>query len=167
MTITKIINTLFNHQVEVYLTEVDSYLYNNLNINADLMIVVLYKAAIELTAKDDLEKVNQEKEKLRNNFLNFCKDVKLLYQQLNTQKIITIEIIDPATGYPLENSANNYCENINIPRVISRLANNCYEYNHCCQGKHRDWGQAVYPGLMLLYSTTPEEIIPILNQLLP
>lgn len=159
MTITKIINTFFNHQVEVYLTEVDSYLQNNLDINADLMIVVLYQAAIELTTTNDQEKVNQEKEKLRNYFLKFC-------QQVKAQKRVIIEIIDPATGYPLDSSANNYCENINIPRVISRLANNCYEYNECCQGKHRDWGQAVYPGLMLLYSTTPEQIIPILNQLL-
>ena len=173
MTITEIINkqtfsyTLLNHQVEVYLTKVDSYLQNNLEINADLMIVVLYQAAIELTAKNDQEKIDQEKEKLRNNFLVFCEQFKLLCQQGNAQKIINIEIIDPATGYPLDNSANSYCETIDIPRVISRLANNCYEYNECCQGKHRDWGQAVYPSLMLLSSTTPAEIIPILNQLLP
>jgi len=172
MTITEIINkqtfshTLLNHQVEVYLTKVDSYLQNNLDINADLMIVVLFQAKIELTAKNDQEKVDQEKEKLRNNFLVFCEHFNLLCQQDNAQKIINIEIIDPATGYPLDNSANNYCENIDIPRVISRLDNNCYEYNECCQGKHYDWGQAVYPGLMLLYSITPEEIIPILNQLL-
>jgi hypothetical protein len=154
MVLTKIYNQLNFDEVEIYITEPDDYFKNNLKIDFDLMLIFLYQSQIELNG-DDLEKENQEKNKLRKIFLNFT----------NCLKTRKINIIDPATGYSLNHSLDKLigrlkyllwslfklpsCEPINIPRVTARLENNCYQYHGDCQGKHNKWGAAVYPCLIL------------------
>ncbi|TVQ46629.1 MAG: hypothetical protein EA365_04915 [Gloeocapsa sp. DLM2.Bin57] len=150
MLTTKVINSwnCLDNNVEIYLTEMDAYIKNNLGINCHFMLVIL----LQIEINNNLE---QSKDKLRDNFLKFCQKL---------QNYLIINIIDPATGIFLDNCQYNIYESIDIPRVISRLENNCYQYQECCQGKHHRWGDAVYPALILLDSTTPAEITAILNK---
>lgn len=150
MLTTKVINSwnCLDDQIEIYLTEMDDYIKNILGINGNFMLVILS----QIEVNNNLE---QSKDKLRDNFLKFCQEL---------QKHLIINIIDPATGILLKNSNYNLSENIDIPRVISRLENNCYQYQECCQGKHHRWGEAVYPALILLDSATPVNITAVLNK---
>lgn len=164
MTLTKIINdfTFFytpsQLKVELYLTAIDDYLNNKLKINDPFMLVILYQTGTELS-----EDRNLEKEQLKDNLIKFSQRLEYLGQQHKSTKI-TIELIDPATGYPRDNSTYNLPERIDLPRVISRLANNCYQYQKCCHGKHQDWGEKIYPGLILINAASPQDIIAIVNQ---
>lgn len=136
--------------IEIYLTESDYFVNHHLKINHNFMIVILFQTKISLDGSNLLLE-NQEKDLLRNKFIVMSSFLQTVFHHNQNLDTDLIKIIDPDSGKIMSNNQQiKTSPSIHIPRVVSRLNNQCYKYEGGCLGWHHQWKLAVYPCLILL-----------------
>lgn len=113
------------------------------------VVIVLQRSRYQLV--EVTNKIEKEKERLRERFMTFGSDVVF---NLRDRGYLT-DIIDPRTGYPLFSPPGQ------IPHddtaVVKALLNYPMLKNKCRVLIHPNWGMAVYPSILI--SEAPPNII--------
>ena len=110
------------------------------------VIIVLQKAQIDL--RENSAEVGQEKDRLRENFLNFAQ---ALTTAMNERDFLTA-VIDPKNGMLLGSLKATQIHD--DAKVASELLNLPLEYyNGCKLIKHPQWHTATYPSVIMSNAT--------------
>ena len=143
------------HRPSLFITENLERVLPGWNLPVFWVVIVLQQARYELVTTTS--QVEQEKERLREQFMRFGFDVVF---NLRDRSFLS-NLIDPRTGYPLLSPPGEIRHDDTA--AVKALLGLPVIRNRCRVLKHPTWGTAVYPST-LLTSAPPKVIKPVLKR---